>query len=235
MLIRPLVSVIIPVYNGERYLGEAIDSVLAQTYRPIEVIVVDDGSTDNSAEIAQSYQEVFYIFQSNMGVSMARNTGLEAAQAEFIAFLDSDDIWTTEKLARQIDHLMHHSEIQYTISSVKFFLEADHSVPSGCREEWLGSDHVGRILSTLVARKSLFDVIGKFDPKLTTAEDVEWFARANAHEIPQAVIPKILLHKRIHSANLSLSAPGANRDLLKALKQSIDSKRNQELVTINAK
>lgn len=124
---------------------------------------------------------------------------------------------------------------QNTITSVKFFLEADHPVLSGCRQEWLGTDHVGRILSTLVARKLLFDVIGKFNPKLTTAEDVEWFARANAYEIPQAVIPKILLYKRIHSANLSLNAPTANRDLLKALKQSMDSRRKQALVTTNAK
>jgi len=84
-----LVSVIIPVYNGEQYLAEAIESALCQSYRPIELIVIDDGSTDRSAIIAKSYEQVIYIYQTNQGVSVARNTGLGVAQGEFIAFLDA--------------------------------------------------------------------------------------------------------------------------------------------------
>ena len=100
---QPLVSVIIPVYNREKFLAEAIDSVLAQTYRPIEIIVIDDGSTDKSGEIARSYAETKYIYQDNQGVSVARNIGVDAAQGEFLAFLDSDDMWLHNKLETQIN------------------------------------------------------------------------------------------------------------------------------------
>lgn len=89
---RPLVSVIIPVYNGEHYLSFAIRSVLQQDYYPFEIIVVDDGSTDKSGNIARSFKEVHYIYQPNHGVAVARNVGVTAAQGEFIAFLDQDDL-----------------------------------------------------------------------------------------------------------------------------------------------
>ena len=98
---KPLVSVIVPVYNGEHYLSFAIHSILRQDYHPSEVIVVDDGSTDNSANIARSFKEVRYIHQSNQGVAMARNVGIAAARGEFIAFLDADDLWTPNKLSIQ--------------------------------------------------------------------------------------------------------------------------------------
>ena len=98
-----LVSVIIPVYNGENYLSQAIDSVIDQTYSPIELIIVDDGSTDKSKEIASSYSQVNYVYQENQGVAIARNTGIFKSQGEYIAFLDQDDIWTANKLKLQVD------------------------------------------------------------------------------------------------------------------------------------
>lgn len=225
---KPLISVIIPVYNGERYLAEAIESVLVQTYRPIEIIVVDDGSTDNSAGIAQSHKEINYIYQSNQGVSVARNAGIASAQGEFIAFLDADDRWTPDKLSVQMNYLLNHPEIQYAIARVKFFLEPGHPIPPGLRKELLENDHVGRIPSTLVVRKSLFDVIGKFKPDLTTAEDVDWFTRANDKNVPMVIVSKTLLYKRIHNTNLSLNALVNNQNLLKALRHSIDRRRNRE-------
>ena len=98
-----LISCVIPVFNGERYLGEALESVLAQSYQPLEVIVVDDGSTDETAEVARRYGErVRYVWQPNAGETAARNLGLTAAHGEFIAFLDADDVWDSEKLERQI-------------------------------------------------------------------------------------------------------------------------------------
>ena len=95
-----LISCIVPVFNGERYLAEALDSILAQTWRPLEVIVVDDGSTDGTAHIAAGYgAEVSYIHQANAGPAAARNRGLDAARGEFIAFLDADDLWHKDKLS----------------------------------------------------------------------------------------------------------------------------------------
>ena len=225
---RPLVSVIVPVYNGESYLGAALESIFAQDYHPFEVIVVDDGSIDESAAIARSYKEVRYIHQPNQGVAVARNVGIAVARGEFIAFLDADDIWTPDKLNVQVNYLTDHPDIQYTCGRVKFFLEPGCSIPPWFRKELFENDHVGRIMDTLVARKSLFEKIGKFDPDLITAEDVDWFARANDNYISTAIIPRVLLYKRIHDTNLSLNTPTNNQDLLKALHRSVSRKRNQK-------
>jgi glycosyltransferase involved in cell wall biosynthesis len=224
---NPLVSVIIAVKNGERFLASAVNSVLEQDYRPIEMIVVDGQSTDKTAQIAQSFAQVRYIQQVNKGVSDAYNVGIDAAKGELVAFLSHDDLWTPDKLSVQVNYLIDHPKVQYTIAKVKFFLEPGHSPPSGFRKELLENDHIGRIMETLVVRKSLFDVIGKFRTDLTTAEDVDWYARANDQGIPMAIVPKVLLHKRVHDANLSLYTLENNRNLLKALRQSIKRKRGQ--------
>jgi glycosyltransferase involved in cell wall biosynthesis len=105
-----LLSVIIPVYNGERYLAEAARSVRAQTYRPLEVIVVDGGSTDNSAQIARSFAQVHCIQQRNSGVSAARNAGIAASHGESITFLDQDGLWAPEKARPHVRHLLNHPE-----------------------------------------------------------------------------------------------------------------------------
>ena len=100
---NPLISCIIPVYNGQRFLAESLDSIFAQTYRPLEVIVCDDGSTDGTAHVAAEYpQPLVYIHQPNQGSPRARNCGIRAAKGDFLAFLDADDLWRSEKLTRQM-------------------------------------------------------------------------------------------------------------------------------------
>ncbi|UCD29377.1 MAG: glycosyltransferase [Planctomycetota bacterium] len=220
----PLVSVIIAVRNGERFLASAINSVLAQDYRPLEIIVVDGRSTDKTAQIAQSFSRVRYIEQQERGIPDAYNIGIDAAQGELIAFLSHDDRWTPDKLSVQVKYITEHPEIQYTVARMKFFLEQDQPTPSGFRPELLQDDHVGRVMETLVVRKSLFAKIGLFRTDLSTAEDVEWFARANDHGIKMAIIPKVLLYKRVHDSNSSLTLEN-NRNLLKALRHSVQRKR----------
>ena len=223
---RPLVSVIVPVRNGERFLASAITSILNQDYRPLEIIVVDGYSTDNTANITQSFENVHYVQQVNRGIADAYNTGIAAAQGHVIAFLSHDDLWTPNKLSLQVNHLMEHPEIQYTIAMVKFFLEPGHEIPPGFKKDLLHGQHVGRIMETLVARKSLFDAIGRFDSGMALAEDADWYARANDHNVPMAIIPEVLLYKRVHNANASSDAQTSNRELLKALKRSIERKKS---------
>src|SRR6185503_10895386 len=127
---QPLVSVIIPVYNGARYLRAALESVFAQTYRPFEVIVVDDGSIDDSGVIAQSFPDVSYMRQENQGVAAARNHGIEAARGDFFAFLDQDDLWTPEKLKLQIEYLLNHQDLGYTLTQQQYFLEPGTTLPA---------------------------------------------------------------------------------------------------------
>lgn len=225
---NPLISVIIAVKNGERFLASAIHSVLDQDYRPFEMIVVDGQSVDKTAEIAKSFETIHYIYQVDQGIANAYNIGIEAARGEFVAFLSHDDLWTPDKLSAQMSHMLAHPEIQYTVAKVKFFLEPGCSIPPGFRKELLENDHVGHIMETLVARRALFEAIGKFDPSLTISEDVDWFARAIDNDIPMTVLPRVLLLKRVHEVNLSLTTPAGHQYLLKALRRSIARKHNQE-------
>jgi glycosyltransferase involved in cell wall biosynthesis len=222
---RPLVSVIIPVYNGARFLRAALESVFAQTYRAIEVIVVDDGSVDDSAAIAQSFTEVHYIQQSNQGVAAARNNGIEAAHGEFYAFLDQDDLWTREKLERQVDYLRSHPAVGYTLAQQQFFLEPGTSLPAWFRKDLLASVHTGWVLGTLVVRRNVFEQVGNFAIGYSAANDSDWFFRAKAAAIPMAVVPELLLRKRIHEANDSGRAREILSELLKVVKTSLDRQR----------
>ncbi len=225
------VSVIIIVKNGERFLASAIDSVLRQDYGLYEIIIVDGHSTDSTAKIARSYPDIRYIQQKNSGVSEAYNLGIECANSELISFLSHDDLWTFDKLTSQVTYMTQHPEVHYTIAMVKFFLEPGVVPPAGFRKELLEGTHVGRIMETLVARKSVFEQVGKFDTGLNTAEDVDWYSRANDLKIPMAVIPNVLLHKRIHDRNISLNVDENNQNLLGALRQSIRRKKTNRTIS----
>src|SRR5687768_166188 len=190
---HPLVSVIIPVYNGARFLRAAIESVFAQTYRPIEVIVVDDGSVDDSGVIAQSFPDVRYIHQENQGVAAARNNGIEVARGEFLAFLDQDDLWTPEKLKLQIGHLQNDPDLGYTLTQQQFFLEPGETLPAWFRKELFADVHTGWVLGTLVVRRTAFEKVGNFGTGYSAASDGDWFFRAKAVAIPMAVVPELLL------------------------------------------
>jgi len=220
-----LVSVIVVVKNGEAFLASAIKSVQEQDYRPLEIIVVDGQSEDGTAAIAQSFKDVRYFFQRNRGIADAYNVGLAAAQGEFVAFLSHDDMWVPRKLSLQVSYLLQNPTVQYTIGMIRFFLEPGHEIPRGFRRELFQGLHVGRIMETLLARRSLFDVIGDFDSKMALAEDVDWYARASDRAIPMAVISELLLQKRVHSRNASSDAQTSNRELLRALKRSIERKK----------
>ena len=225
---RPLVSVIVAVSNGARYLAQALESVLSQTYRRIELIVVDDGSVDNSDKIAQSREEVRYISQYTTGLAVARNTGVNAAQGELIAFIDQDDLWTPNKLDSQVDYLLQNPEIQYVNAWVKLFVEPGSRLRTGYTKDFLGRTHAGRTPGTLVARKSVFDLVGMFSADFSIACDVEWFKRVNDYNIPAFIIPEVLLHKRIHNNNLSSDVKTNRRELLSIIRRTIGQRRDRE-------
>ena len=222
----PLVSVIIPVYNGARYLRAALESVFAQTYRPFEVIVVDDGSVDDSGVIAQSFPDVRYIQQANQGVAAARNNGIDVARGEFFAFLDQDDLWTPEKLKLQIDYLLSNPELGYMLTQQQFFLDPGAALPAWFRKELFASVHTGWVLGTLVVRRTAFEKIGNFATGYSAANDSDWFFRAKAAAIPMAVVPELLLLKRIHGANESRHAKEVLSELRKVVKSSLDRQRS---------
>jgi len=222
----PLVSVIMAVRNGERFLRQAIESVLAQDYRPIEVILVDGQSTDRTAEIARSYPDVRYIYQENLGIANAYNIGVRAAEGEFVAFLSHDDLWLPNKLSMQVNYLITHPEIGYTVAATRFLLEPGFSFPCQVlRREILEGDRVIRMMEILLTRRCVFERVGLFDPTLTTAEDIDWFARADDAGVRMGVINQTLLLKRIHDSNTSLFTPEHRQNIMLALRRSARRKR----------
>jgi glycosyltransferase involved in cell wall biosynthesis len=220
-----LVSVIIPVYNGERYLAEALQSVLSQTYRPLEIVVVDDGSTDGSAQVVRSFSQVHCIQQQNAGVAAARNAGISASHGEFVAFLDQDDLWAPEKLSVQVAYLRKHPEIGYALARQRFFLQPGTNRPAWLKEQLLQGDQVGYLPGTMVVRSTVLGQIGPFDTAYGISSDSDWFARAKDCGILMSILPQVLLFRRIHDGNLSSEVQRIQSELLKILRGSIARQR----------
>ncbi len=218
---EPTVSVILAVKNWERFIASSINSVLASNKQPLEIIVVDGNSVDGTERIAKSFSTVRFVRQVNRGIADAYNLGIESSRGQFIAFISHNDIWDQHKLSTQVDYMVRHPLVQYTVTKVRHFLEPGQPMPPGFRKELLERDCVGYIMETLVARKSLFDLIGNFDTSYSVAEDVDWFARAKDKKIPMAIIPEVLVHRRLHASNASLNARDNDRQLLRAMRQSI--------------
>jgi glycosyltransferase involved in cell wall biosynthesis len=218
---KPIASVVIPVYNGEKYILETIESVKRQTYDNVEIIVVDDGSIDRTRDLAENAVSI-YVHQDNKGVAAARNVGIEAATGEYLAFIDADDKWDEKKLEKQIDFMESNPQISYTFTNHTLFLDNGmKEFPEWIRKEYEENEMTGYIPSALVVRREAFDQIGSFNETFKTGEDSEWFLRARDLGFKMAVIPENLLLKRIHGNNLTSNAATIKINLMKAVKSSI--------------
>lgn len=209
---KPRVSVLIPTYNYGRFLSAALDSVFAQTYTDYEVIILDDGSTDNTAQVAAAYPQAKYIYQENAGIAAARNRLLEEARGEFIAFLDADDMWLPEKLEKQVAHLDEHPDCSIVFTAVENFSErAQENLTK--RELQLMKVELPYILPTACMRVELAEKVGKFAVEYTYGEDTHWLARLWASgEFLSFSLSQALYLRRIHGDNISLSHAGVSRD-----------------------
>lgn len=217
----PLVSCIIPVYNGERFLAAAVDSVLAQTRQPVEIIIVDDGSTDGTPGVIAGYGDrVRSIRQENAGPAAARNAGIALATGAVIGFLDADDLWLPHKLAVQMAELTRSPETMICLARMMHFRES--AAPGGPVAEAPGGSFS---TCTMLVRAPVFGQIGGFDPRLRSAEDTEWFCRVMAGGIRYTVLPDILIRRRLHDRNLTRTDPPSNGRLVEILKVVLDKKR----------
>lgn len=224
----PLISVIIPVYNYARYLGEAVQSVLSQTYQHLEVIVVDDGSTDQSGEVARSFagRGVQYCHQVHAGIGPARNKGVELAQGDFIAFLDADDRWPEEKLERQLRAF----ESDPTLEMVFGQALQLHNGPeweAGVNDKRLSVAGMvpGMVPGTMLIRRDAFLRVGKFQGDWKVGEFIDWYARAVEMQIRSLVLPDLLLWRRIHDSNQGVRERQSVSDYARVLKAKLDRKR----------
>ena len=218
--IKSRVSVIIPVFNGASFLEEALACLDQQEYPVSEIVLIDDGSTDDTAAIANRYQgQIQYHYQAHAGVAAARNQGLVLASGSWIGFLDVDDLWSPEKLKTQLAHASRHPELSAIMGHTRFVQLTERSsqtIVDSCPQMLLGAG---------LFKRSLFDQIGVFDHKLRHGEDWDWFMRCREQQVPMRVFPDTLLTYRRHNNNLSLKQSDSRQDLMKLLKWSLDRRR----------
>jgi len=211
---QPLVSVIIPTYNAASYIREAVDSALAQTYQNFEVIVVDDGSTDNTAEVLAPYikeKKIIYIHQENKGLPAARNTAIKASHGEFVALLDSDDIFLPNKLERQVSYLMQHPECGVCYCEFTHFYEENPKKLFRLNYKYYSGDDVFPNLLRMnfigplgvVLRRSEMDRVGLFNETYRRSEDWEYWLRLARHGVRFEHLPEVLAKYRMRKTSMS--------------------------------
>jgi glycosyltransferase involved in cell wall biosynthesis len=222
---EPQIAVIIPAYNSAPYLGEALESVAWQTLQPSEVVVVDDGSTDCTGQIAASFDGVRVVRQENGGPSAARNTGVAETAAPIIAFLDADDIWLPDKLERQAAALLADDSLGYVLAQLRTYLSDGCEMPASYRAERLGTVFPSPLPSSWFLRRKAFEQVGPFTTELRLAEDVEWLGRASNLGIPSFMVPDVLSLRRVHETNISMVDPLAHRSVITALRSTLRARR----------
>ncbi len=225
---RDLVSIIIPVYNGEDFLPNALASVFEQDYRPIEVIVMDDGSTDSTARIARKWPGVRYFHQVNQGHGAAKNAGIEQSRGEFLAFLDADDWWAPGKLSLQAHYLRTNPQVGYVVSYMKMILESGTPIPAGLKPELLHQPAPSFLPSALMVRRTTLSTVGLFDPSYKVGNDSDWFFRAQDLGIQRMVLRDVLLYRRLHAKNDSNQALALWNDMFRLIRASIHRKQQTE-------
>jgi glycosyltransferase involved in cell wall biosynthesis len=210
------ISIIIPAYNAERFLKDALDSVSQQKCdEAIEIIVVDDGSMDGTADIATNYESVVYLKQEHLGVSQARNAGMLRCRGDFIAYLDADDLYVENKLALQMEVLRNNSEVHAVFGHISEFVTPGESLDHHRKPV---SDAPCFIAGTILMRRSFAEMVGPFDTSLRFGEFIDWYSRARAKGLRDVMLPEVVLKRRMHANNTTLTAPPSAKDYARALK-----------------
>lgn len=223
---NPLVSVMIGVYDGAPYLGEAIESVLAQDYAPLELIVCDDGSTDGSAEVAQSFDGVLVVRQKNAGNGAARNRAVEEATGELYAFLDADDRFVPGKVSLQKAALDADPQLDLVFGHVREFLspELDEETRASLRPPapepmpWTAPN-------LMLIRRDSFDRVGPFATDVRVGVTVDWFARAQEAGLKHRILPEVVLERRLHTQNNGLRERESRGQYLEVIRRAMERRR----------
>lgn len=222
----PFLSVIIPVYNAERHITAAIESILAEQYPSLEIIAVDDGSIDGSAQILKNFPEVTYYYQTNKGPAAARNFGISQSKGEFILFLDADDLFPKGKIRLQLTPLLSQPELQVVMGKSQVFFEEGASADV-LRFPDDSHQVLNILLGSAIYRRSLFDQIGFFDESLNFGEDFDFYNRIRERNTPMLVTDEVTLLYRRHSTNMTNEQDLLKLQIMQMLKRSLDRRRQE--------
>jgi glycosyltransferase involved in cell wall biosynthesis len=224
---NPLVSVMIGVYNGAPYLAEAIESVLSQDYSPLEIIVVDDGSTDGSGDVARAFDGVHVVRQENAGNGGARNRAVEEAHGELYAFLDADDRFVPGKLSLQKAVLDGDPHLDMVFGHVREFLspELDEATRASLRPPapepmpWTAPN-------LMLIRRDSFHRVGLFATDVRVGVTVDWFARADEAGLRHVIVPEVVLERRLHTQNNGLRERNSRAQYLEVIRRAMERRRS---------
>lgn len=223
----PLVSVIMPVFNAGLYVREAVESVLAQSYPRIELICINDGSRDNSVEVLKEFGGKIILIDNkeNQGIGEARNNGLRIAKGEYIALMDADDLWKTEKIATQVQYLQEHPDLDLLFTYMQCFLSPDLSEEARRLRSCPPDPIPGHLAASSFMKASLFEKVGLFDARWRVGEFIDWFARAKELGVTSDILPDVFLLRRIHGTNTGIAQRPSLKDYVRIMKESLDRKR----------
>lgn len=223
---KPTISVIIPVYNSGIYLEEALNSVFNQTLQPLEIIAINDGSTDNSLEILQKFSsKLVIVSRENKGLSTTLNEAIRLAKGSLLTFLDADDLWTPDKLATQLDFMIKNPEMEACFGMIRQFISPE--LPDEIKQTIMCPSEIQRGIMkiTFMIKSEIFERIGCFDETLQRGDFIEWFARAQEAGVHYRVLPQLLAYRRLHRSSMS-SRYEHNKDLINIAKAVMDRRRN---------
>lgn len=219
-------SVIIPAHDAALYLGECIDSVLAQTHPVHEVIVVDDGSTDGTAAIASSFgAPVRLVRQARAGANPARNRGVRESEGAFIAFQDADDIWEPTKLQVQFDAFTAAPDVDIVFGMVTQFRSPELPEHLVHLPEDAESPIVGHHSGAMLLRRETFDAVGPLDESNYSGDFVDWFARALEQQRRIVVVDEVVMRRRLHLHNKGLTGGAGPEQYAKVLRKVVERRR----------
>jgi glycosyltransferase involved in cell wall biosynthesis len=221
-----LVSVVIPAHNSQRYIVPTLDSILAQKHRPLEILVVDDGSSDSTAQTVRGYApEVRLIEQEQRGHPAARNTGIRAASGEFLGFLDHDDLWSPDKLERQIASFERNAELDLVFGHIQNFFTPEMTLEDRGRLAVPLRPLPGLLQGAMLARRHSFDRVGMFSEARGTGDFLDWYGRAMLAGLNVEMLPETVVYRRIHANNYQRTHKHQQRDYLLAVKDLLDRRR----------
>jgi glycosyltransferase involved in cell wall biosynthesis len=222
----PLVSVIVPVYDGERFLAAALDSIVVPPLARVEVIVVDDGSSDSSAVIAGGRAPlVRTVRQDHGGLPRARNRGLAEVRGSLIAFLDADDLWAADTLTVQLQALERRPDVEIALGRTRrmWAATAPDAAPG---QVTLGEPELALSFGSALVRRAVFDRVGRFDESFTYCDDWDWFMRAREMGVSIGVHSEVTLFYRRHDGNMTNDTRTGNHFFARMLRRSVERRRS---------
>jgi glycosyltransferase involved in cell wall biosynthesis len=227
---RDTVGVVIPVRDGERYLAEAIESVLDQSHASVDVVVVDDGSGDGSVAVAARYAPaVRCVSHEAEGIGAARNHGVERLETEYLAFLDSDDRWPRERLERQLAAFAAEPSLELVFGHVRQFVSQELGPAAAAQLRCPEGTRPAHLPTAMLARRSAWDRVGEFPTGTLVAEGLDWLLRARELGLREATVEDVVVERRLHETNNSRRHRDSYGEMAHALKLSLDRRRARSL------